>query len=271
MRGFGSIERAHGVDEPDYEPPARAERMVETGDRLQSAASRMASFGGSLVRLGCSGSVLLAIVLIVAGAFSSHSANSSPPESITTSAEEQTTTAASTPAPAKTVASKLQATTSCGNEGQTDFGVSVNANTSCPFAMAVLKAYVQAGWAPSTPKAATVSAWSPTTHKSYSMSCAALSSEAIGCSGANHAYLTFQIAVGSAIASQELEAQRSSEGGDQVGSLSHATDEQFCEEHECIGSFTSEEGTVVECADGTYSHAGGISGACSDHGGEREG
>jgi hypothetical protein len=26
----------------------------------------------------------------------------------------------------------------------------------------------------------------------------------------------------------------------------------------------------VECADGTYSHAGGISGACSDHGGESE-
>jgi len=25
---------------------------------------------------------------------------------------------------------------------------------------------------------------------------------------------------------------------------------------------------LVECEDGTYSHAGGISGACSDHGGE---
>jgi len=55
---------------------------------------------------------------------------------------------------------------------------------------------------------------------------------------------------------------------DQVGSSSHATDAQFCQEHQCIGSFTTEQGTIVECSDGSYSHAGGISGACSDHGGE---
>lgn len=56
---------------------------------------------------------------------------------------------------------------------------------------------------------------------------------------------------------------------DEVGSSSHATDAEFCSEHECIGSFTTEEGTIVECSDETYSHAGGISGACSHHGGER--
>lgn len=55
---------------------------------------------------------------------------------------------------------------------------------------------------------------------------------------------------------------------DEVGSSSHATDSQFCSEHHCIGSFTTEGGTVVECSDGSYSHAGGISGACSHHGGE---
>lgn len=55
---------------------------------------------------------------------------------------------------------------------------------------------------------------------------------------------------------------------DEVGSTSHATDGQFCSEHECIGDFEGENGTIVECSDGTYSHAGGISGACSDHGGE---
>jgi uncharacterized protein YdeI (BOF family) len=41
-----------------------------------------------------------------------------------------------------------------------------------------------------------------------------------------------------------------------------------CNEHTCIGSFETESGTIVECSDGTYSHAGGISGACSHHGGE---
>ena len=54
---------------------------------------------------------------------------------------------------------------------------------------------------------------------------------------------------------------------DEVGSSSHAGDAKFCEEHECIGEFGSEPGTV-ERSDGSYSHSGGISGACSDHGGE---
>jgi hypothetical protein len=67
------------------------------------------------------------------------------------------------------------------------------------------------------------------------------------------------------------EASPEREGEDEVGSSSHATDTKFCEEHECIGAFTTEEGTIVECSDGTYSHAGGIQGACSDHGGEKEG
>jgi hypothetical protein len=59
----------------------------------------------------------------------------------------------------------------------------------------------------------------------------------------------------------------SSEGEDTVGSASHAGDAQFCSEHHCEGDFTGEDGTVVECGDGDYSHAGGISGACSFHGG----
>jgi hypothetical protein len=60
-----------------------------------------------------------------------------------------------------------------------------------------------------------------------------------------------------------------SEGGeDEVGSYSHTGDEEFCNMHECIGDFEGEDGYVVECSDGSYSHAGGISGACSDHGGE---
>jgi hypothetical protein len=37
----------------------------------------------------------------------------------------------------------------------------------------------------------------------------------------------------------------------------------------CIPNFPDGHGTVVQCADGEYSHAGGLSGACSHHGGER--
>jgi hypothetical protein len=59
----------------------------------------------------------------------------------------------------------------------------------------------------------------------------------------------------------------SSGSGDEMGSYSHATDESFCKEHECIGEFTTESGRIAECRDGTFSHSGGISGACSSHGG----
>jgi hypothetical protein len=68
--------------------------------------------------------------------------------------------------------------------------------------------------------------------------------------------------------SDEEDEGTGSSGDDEVGSSSHAGDTKFCEEHTCEGNFTGEEGTVAECSDGTYSHAGGISGACSDHGGE---
>jgi hypothetical protein len=53
-----------------------------------------------------------------------------------------------------------------------------------------------------------------------------------------------------------------------VGSYDHSGDAAFCSIHVCIGRFTTEPGYIVECSDGTYSHAGGIQGACSYHGGE---
>jgi hypothetical protein len=43
----------------------------------------------------------------------------------------------------------------------------------------------------------------------------------------------------------------------------------FCSYFNCIPSFwTSTNGYVDQCADGTYSHSGGRPGACSHHGGE---
>jgi hypothetical protein len=78
---------------------------------------------------------------------------------------------------------------------------------------------------------------------------------------------------GGASSGEEGSNKAGEEGGsgeeDEVGSASHATDSKFCSEHECIGEFETEPGTIVECADGAYSHSGGLSGACSHHGGER--
>jgi hypothetical protein len=55
------------------------------------------------------------------------------------------------------------------------------------------------------------------------------------------------------------------------GSYSHAGDAQFCSSgtNVCIPNFPNGNGSVVQCADGEWSHSGGLSGACSDHGGEQ--
>jgi hypothetical protein len=43
----------------------------------------------------------------------------------------------------------------------------------------------------------------------------------------------------------------------------------FCSTHDCIGDWSDPSGSVVQCNDGSWSHSGGESGACSWHGGER--
>lgn len=50
-------------------------------------------------------------------------------------------------------------------------------------------------------------------------------------------------------------------------SNSSPSDPDFCGSHRCISNFSAGKGSVVRCTDGTYSHSGGQSGACSWHGG----
>jgi hypothetical protein len=74
-------------------------------------------------------------------------------------------------------------------------------------------------------------------------------------------------------AEEEPEAEKGEACGGEVegpGSDCHAEDEKFCSENSCIPNFPNGNGAVVECVDGEYSHSGGLSGACSDHGGEKE-
>jgi hypothetical protein len=42
----------------------------------------------------------------------------------------------------------------------------------------------------------------------------------------------------------------------------------FCNSHACIANFDNGNGYIVQCNDGMWSHSGGLSGACSYHGGE---
>ena len=44
----------------------------------------------------------------------------------------------------------------------------------------------------------------------------------------------------------------------------------FCTTHQCIPSFSEGTGTIVQCADGQWSHSGGRPGVCSRHGGPKE-
>jgi hypothetical protein len=44
----------------------------------------------------------------------------------------------------------------------------------------------------------------------------------------------------------------------------------FCGTHRCIPSFSEGTGTIVQCADGEWSHSGGRPGVCSRHGGPKE-
>jgi hypothetical protein len=64
-RPFGSIESKHGVDEPDDAPPQT------TAEKLQVTGEQMASCGGSIVRLGCAGFLLLVVIAIVVAALTS--------------------------------------------------------------------------------------------------------------------------------------------------------------------------------------------------------
>lgn len=52
------------------------------------------------------------------------------------------------------------------------------------------------------------------------------------------------------------------------GSTDHSTDAEFCSTHACIPSFPNGDGTIVQCADGQWSHSGGGAGVCSGHGGQ---
>jgi hypothetical protein len=231
------------------------------------------------------GVVLLAVVIGAASSGSKHKATTS----VSASVPEAT--------PPTTTASPSQPTSTRSHAVMThcDQNISVNAHATCGFADNVFRAYAQALHASGTQALAfAVEATSPVTGRSYTMSCHAhggTTSTAI-CTGAVAAAVSFPV-----LAAQEYqtptpatpssgessagetpsepesepgsgEPESNSGESDEVGSTSHATDAQFCSEHECIGSFETEEGTIVECSDGSYSHAGGISGACSHHGGE---
>jgi hypothetical protein len=182
------------------------------------------------------------------------------------------TTEASTSTSEQGPGAEAQAPTSTekGTERECGETITVNDHASCPFAKAVYAA-VASRYRSEQAVPGEVSASSPVTHKTYEVACRELPGDTnVECTTGD-AEMVFAISRLKEEPAPPAETSPEPEGEgeeDEVGSFSHATDGQFCKEHECEGNFTGEDGTIAECFDGTFSHAGGISGACSDHGGE---
>lgn len=147
--------------------------------------------------------------------------------------------------------------------------------TSCPFAQAVFTAFVSSEEKNGSKMLKQVSAYSPVTHENYTLKCTNYGGY-VACTGGRGAVVSFQARdalAGRGVRStpsapppqQQPQPQPSVES---PGSSSHATDSQFCSIHSCIENFPNGNGYIVQCSDGTWSHSGGLSGACSDHGGE---
>jgi hypothetical protein len=127
----------------------------------------------------------------------------------------------------------------------------------------------------------TVQASSPITGQSYALHCRTVAAM-VTCTGGSHARVRFPlhaIEVYAPVKTPTPPATPTSSPppasttpavpSEDVGSMSHAGDAQFCSKHPCIPNFPNGNGAVVKCADGEYSHSGGLSGACSSHGGEQ--
>jgi|GEM_PF-7084746 len=211
---------------------------------------------GCLATIG--GITVLAVIIAALASGSSSTSSTTPATTRAAPAAPTATSTASKPTRAASKPTPAATTKTCGS-------TQTNAHASCPFAENVYSSYsAYVDGHHSAPES--IEAYSPVTQHTYTLSCAVR--------GAVTAGATVVCSEGDASIQfgfpHEAESHTSSEE-DEVGSTSHATDEQFCEAHHCIGNFTTEDGTVVECADGTFSHAGGIYGACSYHGGEAGG
>jgi hypothetical protein len=215
---------------------------------------------GCLTSIGALVVFAVVIAAIAGGKSSGTTTTTETAETPTTSASpvsEEAQTLSRGPIPAST-------THSCGNE------LSGSTATSCAFAEKVVSSYL--GLYESTKHPAVhVSAYSPVTHREYTLDCVLVQQGVTVECIAGTAAVVFPLSKIVDPQTSTPEASAESEDEDEVGSSSHAGDTKFCEEHHCIGDFTTEDGTIVECSDGTFSHAGGISGACSYHGGEASG
>lgn len=219
-------------------------------------------------------SVLVALVLTGCGSTTTvtqtatvTNSTTSPTTQSTTAAQSATATQA---APYSGVAPNANYGPATDQSACSGTQVTVGPDTSCPFAANVAKV-VSAGDHATGHFPASVTAFSPVTGKTYRLRCSILGygSELV-CGTLAPATGIVVIPTNGPIATTPPPPTNSTpeSGVEGPGSFSHATDAQFCSTHSCIENFPNGNGSIVQCADGEWSHSGGLSGACSDHGGE---
>ncbi len=153
--------------------------------------------------------------------------------------------------------------------------------TTCPFAQNVFYAYWQHG-SPS------IQAYSPATGVTYRLRCHATTGRVI-CTAGDGAVVRFSAASIDRYTSANARAYAGSHDlghastpaarapapapSDPPPAVAPATPpastgtEDFCTTHDCIPNYPNGNGSTVQCSDGSFSHSGGIQGACSHHGG----
>ena len=153
--------------------------------------------------------------------------------------------------------------------------------TTCPFAQNVFYAYWQVG-------SASIRAYSPATDITYRLRCDATARQVI-CTAGDGAVVGFSAASIDRYTSANARAYADSHD---LGPASTPTvraretapsdpaptvappssaagtgTDDFCTTHDCIPNYPNGNGSTVQCSDGSFSHSGGIQGACSHHGG----
>jgi hypothetical protein len=153
--------------------------------------------------------------------------------------------------------------------------------TTCPFAQNVFYAY----WQDSSES---IRAYSPATRVTYRLRCEATARRVI-CKASDGAIVKFSAASIDRYTSANARAYADShdlgpastptirahetapsDAAPAVVPPSPAAEtgtDDFCTTHDCIPNYPNGNGSTVQCSDGSFSHSGGIQGACSHHGG----
>jgi hypothetical protein len=235
--------------------------------RLVALSTSAVLLAGALAILGCGESTPVDRTVTVTSTVTKAAA----PTAKRHAAPTRRGTAATTTATAPAATSEFAA---C------DANISVRAaTTTCPFAQNVFYAYWASG------QAAAIRAYSPASLTTYALSC--VTGSWVRCSGGDRAEIRFSQAAVEAYSDAQAAAyaaradlgpegsDSASSGGSDSGDDgpydeglgSGQSDDDFCTDHACIPNYDEGTGSTVICADGTYSHSGGIQGACSHHGG----